>query len=80
MVAVTIIVSVLIGEGIVRVMRDYQKLADMTEEYIYIQEEAENLLLGSNYLTDQVRLYAVTKDSVYVEEYFTEVEEKRYSA
>ena len=77
MVAVTIIVSVLIGEGIVRVMRDYQKLADMTEEYIYIQEEAENLLLGSDYLTDQVRLYAVTKDSVYVEEYFTEVEETK---
>lgn len=77
MVAVTIIVSVLIGEGIVRVMHDYKKLADMTEEYIYIQEEAENLLLGSNYLTDQVRLYAVTKDSVYVEEYFTEVEETK---
>lgn len=77
MVAVTIVVSVLIGEGIVHVMRDYNKLADITEEYIYVQEEAENLLIGSDFLTDRVRLYAVTKDLGYVEEYFTEVEETK---
>lgn len=77
MVAVTIVVSVLIGEGIVHVMRDYNKLADITEEYIYVQEEAENLLIGSDFLTDRVRLYAVTKDLDYVEEYFTEVEETK---
>lgn len=77
MVAVTIVVSVLIGEGIVHVMRDYNKLADITEEYIYVQEEAENLLVGSDFLTDRVRLYAVTKDLDYVEEYFTEVEETK---
>lgn len=77
MVAVTIVVSVLIGEGIVHVMRDYNKLADITEEYIYVQEEAENLLVGSDFLTDRVRLYAVTKDLGYVEEYFTEVEETK---
>ncbi len=77
MVAVTIVVSVLIGEGIVHVMRDHNKLADITEEYIYVQEEAENLLIGSDFLTDRVRLYAVTKDLDYVEEYFTEVEETK---
>ncbi len=77
MVAVTIVVSVLIGEGIVHVMRDHNKLADITEEYIYVQEEAENLLIGSDFLTDRVRLYAVTKDLGYVEEYFTEVEETK---
>ena len=68
MVAVTIVVSVLIGEGIVRVMRDHNKLADITEEYIYVQEEAENLLIGSDFLTDRVRLSAVTKVRGAVEE------------
>ena len=77
MVAVTIVVSVLIGEGIVHVMRDHKRLTDITAEYILVREEAENLLIGSNYLTDRVRLYAVTKDLDYVEEYFTEVNETK---
>ena len=77
MVAATLVVSVLIGDGIIHVMRDHKKLAEMTKEYIYVQEEAEDLLLGSNYLTDQVRLYAVTKDLSYAEAYFVEAEETR---
>ncbi len=77
MVAATLVVSILIGDGIIHVMQDHRKLADMTEEYIYVREEAENLERGSDYLTDQVRLYAVTKDTAYIEEYFKEVEETR---
>lgn len=77
MVAATLVVSVLIGDGIIHVMRDHKKLAEMTKEYIHVQEEAEDLLLGSNYLTDQVRLYAVTKDLSYAEAYFVEAEETR---
>lgn len=77
MVAATLIVSILIGDGIVHVMQDHKKLADMTAEYIYIREEAGNLQVGSDYLTDQVRLYAVTKDTVYIENYFTEAEEDK---
>jgi len=77
MVAATLVVSVLIGDGIIHVMRDHKKLAEMTKEYIHVQEKAEDLLLGSNYLTDQVRLYAVTKDLGYAEAYFVEAEETR---
>lgn len=75
MVAVTLVVSVLIGEGIIHVMQNHKKLADITAEYIFVREEAENLQMGSDFLTDKVRLYAVTKEPVYIEEYFTEVNE-----
>lgn len=77
LVAATFFVSVLIGVSIVQVMKDHQRLADMTKEYILAQEEAKNLLLGSNYLTDQVHLYAVTKDYSYAEAYFAEAEGTR---
>ena len=75
--AFTLIISVLIGIGIVQVMKDYYELAQRTREYVFAQEDARDLLFGSNYLTDQARLYAVTKDHVYAEAYFTEVHESR---
>ena len=65
MVAATLIVSILIGNGIVQVMRHHRELADMTQKYVLVQEQAKELFLGSNYLTDQARLYAVTKDYKY---------------
>ena len=77
LVAFTLIISVLIGIGIVQVMKDYYELAQRTREYVFAQEDARDLLFGSNYLTDQARLYAVTKDHVYAEAYFTEVHESR---
>ncbi len=75
--AFTLIISVLIGIGIVQVMEDYYELAQRTREYVFAQEDARDLLFGSNYLTDQARLYAVTKDHDYAEAYFTEVHESR---
>lgn len=77
LVAVTLMISILIGIGIVNVMKDYYELADRTKEYIFAQQDAEDLLFGSNYLTDQARLYAVTRDYSYAEAYFTEVHETR---
>lgn len=77
LVGVTFIISILIGIGIVRVMEDYYALTNRTREYIFAQEAAENLMSGSNYLTDQARLYAVTRDYSYAQAYFTEVHETR---
>lgn len=77
LVGVTLVVSVLMGIGIFRVMNKHQNLLEMTKEYILAQKEAKNLLLGSNYLTDQVRLYAVTGDYSYAEAYFQEAEETK---
>lgn len=70
----TILVSILIGDGIVNVMHKHQELAGMTTEYIMAQEDARNMALGSDYLTEQVRLYTITKDRNYADAYFTEIE------
>lgn len=75
LVAFTIVISVLIGIGIVHVMNEFHELTDRTKALIFSLQEAEALLSGSNYLTDQVRLYAVTRDPEYADAYFREVHE-----
>lgn len=73
MVGATIVVSLLIGSGIVDAMRHHRDLADMTQKYILTQNNVKDLSLGSDYLTEQARSYVVTGDNAYAEAYFTEV-------
>lgn len=73
-VASTIVVSILIIFGIRRVMTQYHELVNLSNEYIHSQNDVMNMSLGSRYLTEQARLYVITKDSSYAEAYFTEAE------
>lgn len=77
MVLGTILVSMLIGDGIINVMNRHRRLADITSDYIQTQNHVMNMSLGSNYLTEQARLYAITKESAHMEAYFTEVDETK---
>lgn len=70
----TILVSVLIGDGIINVMDRHQELANMTKKYIMAEEAVMDMAVGSNYLTEQARLYAMTKERSYSVAYFTEVD------
>lgn len=51
----------------------YDAMIKATYAYINYQEYASYVEEGSDYLTEQVRLYTVEMDPVYVEEYFNEV-------
>ena len=51
---------------------DYGRMVQTTSQYIAYQEDAAQVSAGSDYLTEQVRLFAVTLDSGYVENYFHE--------
>lgn len=51
----------------------YKALVAATDAYAECQQDAALITDGSNYLTEQVRLYAVTADIRYVELYFSEV-------
>lgn len=42
----TLVVSVLIGDGIINVMRHHRELAGMTSEYIQAQNNAKDMLQG----------------------------------
>lgn len=51
---------------------DYDHMVQSTSQYIACHEDAAQVSAGSDYLTEQVRLFAVTLDSGYVENYFHE--------
>ena len=55
----------------------YDKVYDATEDYIVCQQAASDLQMGSDYLTEQVRIFTVTADREAVDNYFREVEVTR---
>ncbi|MCI8517139.1 MAG: GGDEF domain-containing protein [Hungatella sp.] len=55
----------------------YDKLMKTTEEYIRCEEKASLIKQGSDYLTEQVRLYVVTMEPEYMNGYFTEKHETK---
>lgn len=50
--------------------REFHVLQDATERYILCERAAKNLQDGSNYLTEQVRLFAITGQQVYMDQLF----------
>ncbi len=69
-----LILYVFILLGMFSISQQYQVLTDETENYISCQKAAADIMEGSNILTEQVRLYAVTAELSYAEAYFQEVE------
>lgn len=61
----------------VSVAGKYQDLQDVSELYIACQQDAAMVREGSDYLTEQARMYAVTGDGKYMELYFRESEVTR---
>lgn len=51
----------------------FMKLKNITEDYILCEDTAQELQDGSRYLTDKVRLAALTGDQRYIDQYFTEI-------
>ena len=56
----------------VQVSVRYEKLIKATEDYITCEKDGALVREGSDYLTEQTRLYVVTMEPRYLEEYFTE--------
>lgn len=50
----------------------YKRLIEATEDYILCEKDAVLVREGSDFLTEQVRLYVVTMEPEYMEAYFTE--------
>ena len=50
----------------------YERLIAATEDYISSEKDGVLLREGSDYLTEQARLYVVTQEPKYMEAYFTE--------
>ena len=54
--------------------REFRVLQTTTEQYILCEKAATNLRDGSDYLTEQVRLYVMTGQQTYLDSYFEEAE------
>lgn len=53
--------------------REYKEMKAATDLYIACQEDAALVSAGSDYLTEQVRLFVVTLNPEYMENYFHEI-------
>ena len=73
MIAISIILYILLISATVYASHRYNILQNATSNYISCEKDASLVADGSDYLTEQVRLYTVTLDTRYVDNYFTEV-------
>lgn len=76
-IVVSCILYVLLTVTVNHFAKTFSDTYRMMEEYVSCEQDGALLLDGSDYLTEQVRLYTVTMDPAYMERYFTEANETR---
>lgn len=76
-IGVTLFVAALFMVVSILSEREFVILHDTTEQYIQCEREAKQLQDGSDYLTEQVRLFAMTGQRTYMDLYFKEAETTR---
>ena len=72
LVAIVFVCISILGE------KEFAIVRDTTEQYITCERAAKQLQDGSDYLTEQVRMYAMTGKSKYMELYFMEADVTRH--
>ena len=76
-IGVTVVVAALFVFISVAGEREFAVLRNTTEQYIVCENDAKQLQDGSDYLTEQVRLYAMTGETEYRDLYFEEADTTR---
>lgn len=72
--AITVMLAVLFGFLSLEGEKEFHILENTTEQYISCENAAKQLQDGSDYLTEQVRLYAMTGKKEYRDLYFEEAD------
>ena len=72
MAAITLVISVLLLISTYHTSVGYKKLQGTTDDYISCTKSANQMQAGSDYLTEQVRLFVITGKKDYLDNYFTE--------
>lgn len=70
----TVLVAILIGYSIMNVKEQYHQLIRMSHRYTLTQDNVINMSIGSDHLTEQARLYVITKEQLYADAYFMETD------
>lgn len=74
---ITVILTILFFVIAICGNREFHILKQATDKYIVCEEAAKQLQDGSDYLTEQVRLYVMTGDQKYMDLYFKEAKETK---
>ena len=67
-----LLIAVLVTMLAARLQRGFIELHDATEQYMVCVNTAREMQDGSNYLTEQARLFTLWGDIEYLDNYFTE--------
>ncbi len=73
MICISFFLYIMLISATIHISQKYKDVHNSMDDYIVCEENHLLLTEGSAYLTEQARLYAVTFDPVYMENYFTEV-------
>ena len=73
--SLAITAMLLVASG--RTFGSYRQMEDMTDDYILMQEAAEELMAASDYLTEEVQCYTVMGDRKHLDHYFSEADTAR---
>lgn len=74
MIFMTIIIMIHLLINTIQTAVDYQRLNAVTEEFIELQQAADDLMAASDYLTDKVQRFTISMDSDDMLAYFDEAE------
>lgn len=73
-IGITIALALLFAVICIRAEKEFRVLKTATDQYILCENAAKQLQDGADYLTEQVRLYTMTKERIYMERYFEEAD------
>lgn len=76
-IGITLALTVLFVVILLNGQREFKEFEDATDQYIVCESAAKQLQDGSDYLTEQVRLYAMTGERIYLDQYFEEADVTR---
>ena len=72
-IGITLALALLFAVVSIQAEKEFQALKRATDQYILCENAAKQLQDGADYLTEQVRLYAMTGETDYLNSYFEEV-------
>ena len=76
-IGIAIVLSVLLYLVVTKTNSIYQETHEITQDLIRIREDSDDVIEASDYLTEQIRSFAVTGERVYLDNYFKEVKETK---
>lgn len=77
MLAISLLLFCVVLYTTVQIAREYEKNVATTEKYIHLQQSAHMVHEGSDYLTEQARLYVISRRLEHVANYFDELHSYR---